>query len=91
MEKQDIKTGFAIEHAFNNEYVRGRISGIAFMMFARKEPDSIGFAWLRHEDGYWEMTVRGTKKQYSSFRKLIEKLYPGLCEFDTRGVLKQRQ
>lgn len=72
-------------HKFgDNKYVTGRIAGMM---------DAI---CCRNEEGYYEpelclwhipgvgdvMTTYCEESKYESFKKLVEKNYPGLCEFD---------
>ena len=66
--------GFGI----NSDYVRGRISGFLEVLCGK----SIAPTSLNPETGDAHMGVKCTEEKYQVFRKMIEKRYPGLCEFD---------
>jgi hypothetical protein len=82
MEKHVFKTLIKGDHKLNCEYVKGRISGIAYVICEESKP---GRAWgLREKQNDKSMihTMECTTKQYVEFRRVIEELYPGLCIFD---------
>lgn len=62
-----------------NDYVYGKISGIADAIFGGKKLTS----WYSHKDDrtrYFE--VYSSPLKYWLFRKKVEKIYPDLCDFD---------
>lgn len=66
----------------DNDYVLGRISG---MMDAICNPENEpAFATYHIPEGTG-LTVECTQEQYDKFTKMVEKNYPGLCEFDFKG------
>lgn len=64
------------KHWRNNKYIRGRISGISLVICG----DDYG-PYKRAEDGYVQSVVC-EPEQYDEFKKLVEEVYPGLCEFN---------
>ena len=88
MEKQIFVTKLNGDHKLNKDYVRGRISGIAFVICEQKERNA-SFAWARSNKDYtYKFTVQCTIDQYVEFIDLIESLYPGLCIPDYKAMLK---
>ena len=61
------------------EYVRGKISGYQDIICDRDEERS--FANIMAEKGVI-LTTKCTELQYDAFRQMVEKHYPGVCEFD---------
>ena len=67
-----------------NEYVHGRISGYKEVMCdgVRNGFDEPGFAF-KHVPGIGSVhTTVCEPEQYEKFKDLVEKHYPGLCEFN---------
>lgn len=78
MGKQLFKTLIKADHKLgDNEYVRGRLSGIALAMCDAKQV----YAHEGYDKGY-VYKFRCTKRRYNKFAKFVEKRYPGLCEFN---------
>lgn len=67
----------------DNAYVMGRISGMQLVICECDDK----FPITEIEEGHI-LTTKCTLKQYEDFMNLIEKHYPGLCEFDYK--LKKR-
>lgn len=61
-----------------NAYVRGRISGFLEVLCGK----SVTPTFLDPETGDAHASVKCTEEQYRVFRKMVEKRYPGLCEFN---------
>ena len=69
-----------------NDYILGRIMGFSnilcdsdygvTVMIANGEDDPA------YDTRFW-FTVNTTEEQYEQFKQLVEKCYPGLCEFNT--------
>lgn len=76
------------DHKFSdNDYVKGRITGIEYIVCFNgdiERAQDLGFAHVHFEDGILLKTIC-TKRQYEKFSKLVETMYPGLCEFDYKG------
>lgn len=67
-----------------NDYVFGRISGIADVIFGGKKIST----WYSVEHtGARYFTVYSGPLRYWLFKRKVEKNYPGLCEFDV--ILKR--
>lgn len=83
MEKNIYKTLVKNDHPLGrNNYVLGRISGIAFMIFDYHTDESIlAYGNVDIDEGVL-MTHEGTHDQYKNFASTIEKNYPELCVFD---------
>lgn len=80
MEKRLYKTLVkANQKLGNSEYVRGRISGIEFVICEGVVDAS--YATRVDEKGHI-LTTKCTADQYERFRMLVAEMYPGLCEFD---------
>ena len=80
MEKRIVKTLIKKDHKLgNNEYVKGRISGIQSIMC----PRDFEFGTGRNEDGFI-LVAECDVNQYDRFINVIEEMYPGLCIFDYR-------
>lgn len=79
MEKKTFKTLIKGDHKHsNNDYIKGRISGIQFVMCGGEET----YPHIRNNDGAHILTHACTEKEYKAFADRIEWLYPGLCIFD---------
>lgn len=85
MEKKVFNTLIKKDHKFGeNEYVHGRISGMQEMICDGNNNgvDEPGYA-MWHIPGVGEVLVTYCEpEKYESFKNLVEKHYPGLCEFD---------
>lgn len=79
MERRIFNTLVKKEHAKfgDNKYVNGRISGIGYMI---NESD-MNFANTHGNEGFIYIN-KFTTDEYEKFKEIVEKLYPGLCEFD---------
>ena len=80
MEKRIFKTLIKDNHKFgNNPYVRGRISGMAYVLFGCDKQ----CAHIRYEnlDGVL-FRYNGLPEEYEKFKEVVESCYPGLCIFD---------
>ena len=64
----------------DNEFILGKVSGIiSALVYSPFEDDCV----LLTDDKYTTtFTFRATLWQYVKMRKVINKLYPGLCKFD---------
>lgn len=60
----------------NNEYIKGRIAGISLAICGEKVRP-----YKRIKDGQVQGVVCEPEK-YVEFKKLVDKHYPGLCEFN---------
>lgn len=60
-------------------YVQGKISGYQDIICDRDEETT--FANIGSEKGTI-LTTKCTELQYDAFKKMVEKHYPGVCEFD---------
>jgi len=79
MDKKVYFTLIKRMHKFgDNHYVRGRISGIAFCMSGLEKEAYANMAVL---DGT-VISNYFTQEEYDKFIETVEKLYPGLCEFN---------
>jgi hypothetical protein len=77
MGKKNFKTYVKADHKLSgNEYIKGRISGIARVICG----EAVGVGLVDNEGGVL-MFHTCTKRQYEKFRKIIEELYPDLCTF----------
>lgn len=64
-----------------NDYIRGRISGISYVICER--PNGVTYPVMRSTKTNMEIfRVKCTPEQYGQFKKMIEEFYPGLCKFD---------
>ena len=95
MEKQVFVTKLAGDHILNKKYVRGRISGIAFVMCEDKGRE-LSYAWRNNVDVdnntiTYEFAVKCTIDQYCEFIDLIEAYYPGLCTPDYKAMLNLKK
>ena len=80
MEKREVVTLIRKEHKLgDNAYVKGRISGIGYMLLYDK--DGLEYANAKNDDGFL-LTHKCNVDQYMEFMEIVEKLYPGLCIFD---------
>lgn len=78
MEKKEVLTLIRRDHKFGeNSFVRGRISGIGYMISGQKW----GFATVEICEGYL-YRQEFTPDEYDEFMNIVEKLYPGLCKFN---------
>ena len=78
MERKKVLTLVKRNHKFGgNDFVRGRISGIAYCMQGYKDV----YPNEECDEGMIYIT-KMTPIEYDDFINIIEKLYPGLCEFD---------
>ena len=67
------------DHEFgNNNYVKGKISGIGYILSGYSKEI---YPTKKINDGYLLYNYC-TDKEYSKFIKVISKLYPNLCEFN---------
>jgi len=83
MERKQFVTVLKGDHKLNKEYVRGRISGIAYIICKPKHPGmKVNGLWVYNKYGFWTFIHEFTPKQYAEFIKTIEELYPGLCIAD---------
>lgn len=84
--ERKFKTLVKEEHKFGtNEYVLGTINGFKQLVCDGKRNgfDEPGVAPLWQMPGVGMMfTSLCTQEQYDTFAQLVEKHYPGLCEFD---------
>lgn len=67
-------------HKLYNDYVRGRITGIAYMICDERK-DACRPCMIIDGIGY-VFTLRCTQEQYDRLTKVIEDMYPDLCEFN---------
>lgn len=59
-----------------NDYVRGRISGIIYMLV--RKPD-MSFAWKsRYRDDRWIVTTKCSEEAHKEIIETIEHVYPGV-------------
>lgn len=72
-----VNTLIQKNHKFCNDFVRGKISGIGFMICNSEN----GYASKETENGYI-YTNDFTVDEYDKFMKIIDKLYPDLCIFN---------
>ena len=79
MERKIFKTLVKNDHAKfgGNKYVIGRISGIGYMISAL----DIEHGNTGNNEGFIYIN-EFTTDEYENFKQIIEKLYPGLCEFN---------
>ena len=81
--KYVVSTLIKRNHKFGeNAYVRGRISGIKLVVCDGSDK----FANCEIDEGIL-IKSECTPEQYDEFMNIVEKHYPGLCEFDYK--LKQ--
>lgn len=82
MEKKIFNTLLRKQHMFGyNKYVKGRISGISFVICGGMDSEDIPCANTLDDNGF-VLRRLCTPKQYEEFTKIVEELYPELCEFD---------
>ena len=64
----------------DNEYVRGRISGIiiALCYDENKHP----YRWSHADEKGRVITIRCTDEQYDKFKEIVDECYPNLCQFN---------
>ena len=80
MEKREVKTLIKWKHNLgDNHYVRGKISGIAYVILNNAEGEQ--YANERINEGFI-LTHKCDVNQYDRFINVIEEMYPGLCIFD---------
>lgn len=60
------------------DYVRGRINGFSEVLCGLH----VRPICVEPENGDRYICVKCTEEQYQAFQNLVEKRYPGLCEFD---------
>lgn len=79
MEKIIFKTLVKKDHTKfgGNKYVNGRISGIGYMISESDRKFGNG-----HIDEGFIYINKFTTDEYEKFKQIVEKLYPGLCEFN---------
>ena len=78
MKENKRNTFIKKDHKFgSNKQVLGRILGIGYCMQNYKDTYPI----YKFKDGRIYIG-KFTDEQYEKFKSIIEKLYPGLCEFD---------
>lgn len=69
-----------------NKYVRGVIMGIQYVVCGN---GSVTTPLLGdNETGDVHFRVKCSEELYDSFAKIVEKKYPGLCEFDAKVEIK---
>ena len=84
MGKKLFKVFIKPDHKFGkNEYIQGRIVGIAHAMTGGLTGG--GYAVVSHDDGGVSFCVKCVTRKYRKFKEIIENNYPGLCEFNTIG------
>lgn len=71
-------------HDLCRSYIRGRISGIAYVVCKHYEDENKGIAgWsINKKSNTWKFRIDCTKEQYETFMQMVNKLYPGLCYAD---------
>lgn len=80
MEKKIFRTLIKQEEKLgNNEYVRGRISGIQAAITGTMGKAIRGVSGKR---GGMMFSVECTESQYKTFAELVGEMYPGLCSFN---------
>jgi hypothetical protein len=63
-----------------NEYIRGRISGITYVLTGMPEQT---FGWRQREEGSdYDWFFVATQEQYQTIIDTIEKLYPGVIKYE---------
>lgn len=101
MERKTFNSLFNNDHKFSgNEYVEGRIFGIAEVicdlyggMVEREDDDGNIYEGHTYYGGLWQnndgsvkvLTTTCTTEQYEQFKKRIEERYPGLLTFNWEG------
>ena len=65
-----------------NPYVYGRIIGISEVIF---EHEFCSYWHKDMNDGASYFTVFGKESDYEKFQEMIERIYPGLCDFDVKA------
>lgn len=79
MEKKKFKTLVKADHKLGgNTYIEGRISGMAYVICEVYNSIPHG---IKHCDKGMLFQVVCTDEQYANFKDMVEKDYPGLCEF----------
>ena len=85
MEKRIFVTRIKRNHKLSgNEFVIGKISGIQHMFNSPEDGEITEFAIVAHDDGSCDLRVACSETRYKVFVGIVEKLYPGLCEFDVK-------
>lgn len=79
MGKKKFRITIKKEHKLCKEYVIGRISGLMYCICTGVGNTSYAGADVGEELVLFTET---TKRKYMKLKKVIEKQYPGLCEFD---------
>lgn len=64
------------------EYICGRINGFMEVLCGRNSSPRL----VDPENNVEHISVKCTEEEYQAFQKLVEKRYPGLCEFDVEFV-----
>lgn len=73
------------EHKLSNDYVIGRINGIAYVMCDVCRSDERPYASFRDmQSGRYSFAVECSEAKYSAFAETIEENYPGLCIFNVK-------
>lgn len=73
------------EHVLSNDYTRGRITGIAYIMCDEYKSDKPLYASFYHTvSGRRSFAVECSEAKYAAFAEIIEKIYPGLCIFNAK-------
>lgn len=92
METRTISTLVKGGHRLANDYIRGRISGIALTMLGGYSANRLIFTNEKLVDANYSTDRRDlifrhtcTEADYGRFRDQVEYLYPGLCIFDYKG------
>lgn len=92
MEKRIFQTyvGTKFRKVEDVTYIRGRISGIMFIMCGLVDTDPRkGYpnVMITKDDNViaYIMKVKCTQDQYDRFTEVIENTYPGLCKFDWKN------
>ena len=88
MEKRTFMTYVNDSQEFDRSYIRGRISGIGFIISGRHRRNGAAVAWQRNLPDGWVYIMECTLEQYLDFCDVIEGFYPGLCRFDTSAMAK---
>ena len=82
MEKKRFRT--LVKWEGRNDYIKGRISGMMFVICDGVDEDSKHYGMQRTELGSI-LTTKCTDEQYQEFIKFVEASYPGLCIFNYEG------
>lgn len=82
MDRLRALTLIKYNHKFGgNEYIKGRISGIAYSICGFNRKNEISNTRIDNGD---VLECKFTVDEYDTFINIIEELYPGLCIFDYR-------